>query len=271
MPMMTDNAHARLKLIRGVVRYYFENRYMKYFLAAFLLLTQMTLSHAADAAKADDYSQMRQNLAKVMANVKPDSIKPSPIEGLYEVVYGAQIYYATKDGSYLVQGDILDVNGQSNVTELHRTGARLSAINKVSEDKMIIFAPQKVKHTVTVFTDIDCGYCRKLHSEIDTYLKEGIRVRYLSMPRAGLNSPSYTKAVAVWCAKDRKDALTRAKKDEAVEQKTCDNPVKEEMQLAQEVGVSGTPTIITDTGRLLPGYVPAAHLAQMLEEDSKRN
>jgi len=244
---------------------------MKYFLAAILLLTQMTLSHAADAAKADEYSQMRQNLAKVMTAAKPDSIKPSPIEGLYEVVYGAQIFYATKDGSYLVQGDILDVNGQSNITEQRRTGARLSTINKVSEDKMIIFAPKKVRHTITVFTDIDCGYCRKMHNEIDTYLKEGIRVRYLSMPRAGLDSPSYTKAVAVWCAKDRKDALTRAKKDEAVEPKTCDNPVKEEMQLAQEVGVSGTPTIITDTGRLLPGYVPAAHLAQMLEEDSKRN
>ena len=247
---------------------------MKYLLAAVLLLTQLTLSHAADAVKPDDYALMRQNLAKVMAVAKPDSIKPSPIEGLYEVVYGAQIFYATKDGRYLVQGDILDVNGQSNLTEHRRTGVRLSAINKVSDDKMIIFtpqAPQKVKHTITVFTDIDCGYCRKMHSEIDTYLNEGIRVRYMSFPRTGLNTPSYYKAVAVWCAKDRKDALTRAKKDEAVEQKTCDNPVKEEMQLGEQVGVSGTPTIITDTGRLLPGYVPAAHLAQILDEDSKRN
>lgn len=247
---------------------------MKYLLAALLFLSQLTLSHAADAAKADDYAVMRENLAKIMTAAKPDSIKPSPIEGLYEVIYGAQIFYATKDGRYLVQGDILDVNGQSNLTEQRRTGARLSAINKVSEDKMIIFAPQapqKVKHTITVFTDIDCGYCRKLHSEIDTYLKEGIRVRYLSFPRSGLNTPSYYKAVAVWCAKDRKDALTRAKKDEPIEQKTCDNPVKEEMQLGQDVGVSGTPTMITDTGRLLPGYVPAAHLAQMMDEDSKRN
>jgi len=271
IPAMTDNAQVRLKLIRGLIRYYFENRYMKYLLAAFLLLTQITLSHAADAAKTDDYALMRLNLAKVMASVKPDSITPSPIEGLYEVVYGAQIFYATKDGRYLVQGDVLDVNGETNLTEQRRTGVRLSAINKVGEDKMIIFAPKKVKHTVTVFTDIDCGYCRKLHSEIDTYLKEGIRVRYLSMPRTGVNTPSYYKAVSVWCAKDRKDALTRAKKEEQVEQKTCDNPVKEEMQLAQDFGVSGTPTMITDTGRILPGYVPAARLAQMLEADSKHN
>lgn len=243
---------------------------MKYLLAALLFLTQLTPSLAADTAKADDYAQMRLNLAKIMA-AKPDSITPSPIAGLYEVVYGAGIYYASKDGRYVVKGDILDVEKKNNITEQRRTGTRLSAINKVSEDKMIIFAPKKVRHTITVFTDIDCGYCRKLHNEIDTYLKEGIRVRYLSMPRSGLNTPSYYKAVAVWCAKDRKDALTRAKKDEQVEQKSCDNPVEEEMNLAEEVGVSGTPTIITESGRMLPGYVPAPHLAQILDEDGKRN
>ena len=247
---------------------------MKYLLATVLLMTQLTLGHAADAVKPDDYAVMRQNLAKIMTSAKPDSIKPSPIEGLYEVIYGAQIFYATKDGRYLVHGDILDVNGQSNLTEHRRTSVRLSAINKVSEDKMIIVAPkapQKVKHTITVFTDIDCGYCRKLHSEINTYLNEGIRVRYMSYPRTGLNTPSYYKAVAVWCAQDRKAALTRATQDEPVEQKTCANPVKEEMQLGEEVGVTGTPTIITDTGQLLPGYVPAPRLAQILDQESKRN
>ncbi len=247
---------------------------MKFFLVVSLLLTQIAVSHAADAAKTDDYTLMRQNLAKIMTVAQPDSIKPSPIDGLYEVVYGAQIFYATKDGRYLVQGDILDVNGQRNLTEQRRSATRLAAIDKVSEDKMIIFspqAPQKVKHTITVFTDIDCGYCRKMHSEIGSYLKQGIRVRYMSYPRTGVDTPSYFKAVSVWCAKDRKDALTRAKQDEPIETKTCKNPVKEEMQLGEEVGVSGTPTIITDTGRLLPGYVPAIHLAQILDQEIKRN
>lgn len=244
---------------------------MKYLLATVLFMTQLSLAHAADSAKVDDYAAMRQNLAKVMAVVAPDSIKPAPIEGLYEVVYGSQIFYATKDGAFIVQGDILDVNAQSNLTEKRRTGARLATINKLGEDKMIIFAPQKVKHTITVFTDIDCGYCRKLHNEMDSYLKEGIRVRYLSMPRAGLNTPSYDKAVSVWCAKDRNAALTRAKNNETLEQKTCKNPVQEEMELAEELGISGTPTIITESGRLLPGYLPAGQLAQILDEDSKRN
>ena len=240
---------------------------MNYLLASFLLLTQVTLSHAADAAKPDDFPAMRKMLATMAPGTTPDSIKPAPIAGLYEVVYGTEIIYATEDGRYMIHGDILDVPAHTNITEDRRTGGRLKAINKISENKMIIFAPAKVKHTITVFTDIDCGYCRKLHSEIDSYLKEGIRVRYLSFPRTGLDTPSYYKAVSVWCAKDRKAALTSAKKDEPVEQKTCDNPVKQEMALGEQVGVSGTPTIITESGHLLPGYMPAAQLAQMLAEE----
>ena len=241
---------------------------MNYILAALLLLTQVSVSYAGSTA-ADDFTAMRASLAKMVPDAKPDSIKPGPIAGLYEVVYGAQVFYATKDGRYIVHGDILDVPAQHNLTEDRRATVRLAAINKVGEDKMIIFAPQKVKHTVTVFTDIDCGYCRKLHSEIDTYLKEGIRVRYMSFPRSGINTPSYYKAVSVWCAKDRKAALTQAKKDEPVEQKTCANPVKEEYELGEEVGVSGTPSIVTESGRLLPGYVPAPRLAQMLNDEKK--
>jgi thiol:disulfide interchange protein DsbC len=244
---------------------------MKYFIVLFLLLTQTTSGYAADTALPDDFPELRQMLAKMVPNSKPDSITPTPAGGLYEVVYGTQIFYATKDGRYMINGDIIDVPAHSNITEGRRSGVRMNAFNKVSEEKMIIFAPAKVKHTITVFTDIDCGYCRKLHSEIDSYLKEGIRVRYLSFPRSGVDTPSYNKTVSVWCAKDRKAALTRAKMDEPVEQKTCDNPVKMEMDLGEQMGVEGTPTMITDTGRLLAGYVPAARLAQMLAEDKKNN
>ncbi len=244
---------------------------MKYFIVLLLLLAKTTLGYAADSVLPDDYSQLREMLAKMIPNSKPDSILPAPVTGLFEVVYNSQIFYATKDGRYMFRGDIIDAPAHSNVTETRRTSVRLNAINKVSEDKMIIYAPEKTKHTITVFTDIDCGYCRKFHSEIDSYLKEGIRVRYMSYPRSGVDTPSYYKAVSVWCAKDRKAALTSAQKDEPVEQKTCDNPVKMQMSLGDQVGVEGTPTIITDSGRLLSGYTPAARMAQMLDGDRKND
>ena len=244
---------------------------MKSILTALLLLTQLLLLTPAGAAEPNDFPALRKVLAKMVPDMRPDSIKPAEVPGLYEVVYGPQIFYATQDGKFLLQGDLIDTAAHRNITDERRTGARLSAINKVGEDKMIIFAPQKVRHTITVFTDIDCGYCRKLHSQINDYLHEGIRVRYMFYPRSGLNTPSYYKAVSVWCAKDRNTALTRAKQDQVIEQKTCDNPVQQHMALGEQVGVSGTPTIVTETGRLLPGYVPPARMAQILEEDRKSN
>jgi thiol:disulfide interchange protein DsbC len=129
---------------------------------------------------------------------------------------------------------------------------------------MVIFAPEEYDHTITVFTDIDCGYCRKLHNEIDAFMAEGIRVRYLFYPRAGLGSPSYQKAVSVWCADDRKQALTDAKAGEPLPEKSCENPVADHMALGEAMGVTGTPAILLENGQLVPGYVPAKRMAAIL-------
>jgi thiol:disulfide interchange protein DsbC len=131
---------------------------------------------------------------------------------------------------------------------------------------MIVFKPKATQHVIYVFTDIDCGYCRKLHSEIDQYLKLGIEVRYLFFPRAGKDSDSYFKAVTVWCAKDRNAALTKAKSGENLARKQCDNPIDEHMALAEAMGANGTPMIVTEKGVIMPGYVPAEQLLKMLEE-----
>ena len=123
-------------------------------------------------------------------------------------------------------------------------------------------------YTVTIFTDIDCGYCRKLHSELDQYLAQGITIQYVFFPRAGKDSDSYNKAVSVWCANDRNAALTAAKKDQNVPGKTCDNPVDEHMQLAAEFDVKGTPMIISENGNVYPGYLPAAQLVAALQSET---
>jgi thiol:disulfide interchange protein DsbC len=123
---------------------------------------------------------------------------------------------------------------------------------------------------VSIFTDIDCGYCRKLHSELDSYLAEGIQVQYLFYPRAGKGSESYNKAVSVWCAKDRNAALTAAKKDQKVEAKTCENPIDEHMAIAADFDVKGTPMIVTDKGTIYPGYLPAKQLLEVLKDENKK-
>ena len=176
--------------------------------------------------------------------------------------------YVSNDGKYLLQGSLIDLNTRVDISEERRDGIRLDAINELGEDKMIVFPAKEQKHVITVFTDIDCGYCRKLHAEMDKYNEEGITVRYLMFPRAGVDSPSYKKAVTVWCSKDQLDAMTRAKNGENLPNLTCDNPIQEEYELGQLIGVRGTPAIVMDDGGMLPGYVPAARLAKALEAGS---
>ena len=179
----------------------------KVFKIAALSLFGLTLP----AANADE-TAIRQSMAKSMPTMKIDSVKPSEVKGLYEVIVGANIFYVSEDGKYLLQGRLVDVAARKDLTEEKLSGTRKQAIEKIGQENMIVFKPKIGKYTVTVFTDIDCGYCRKLHSEIDQYLAQGITIQYLFFPRAGKDSDSYNKAVSVWCAKDRNAALTACKK-----------------------------------------------------------
>jgi len=214
-----------------------------------------------------DENAIRQALTKSMPSVKVGSVKPSEISGLYEVTVGGNIFYVSDDGKYLVQGHLVDVAARVDLTEEKLSGVRKQAIEKLGLDKMIVFKPKESKYTVSIFTDIDCGYCRKLHSEIDQYMAEGITIQYLFFPRAGKGSDSYHKAVSVWCADDRKAALTAAKKGDTPPAKTCTNPIDEHMQLAEDFEVKGTPMMVTEKGNIFPGYLPAKQLAEALADE----
>lgn len=229
---------------------------------AALSLFGLTLS----VAQADEEA-IKQALTKSMPSIKIGSIKTTEITGLYEVTVGGNIFYVSGDGKYLLQGHLVDVAARKDLTEEKLSSARKQAIANIGVDKMIVFKPKISKYTVTIFTDIDCGYCRKLHSEIDQYMAEGITIQYLFFPRAGKGSDSYHKAVSVWCADDRKAALTAAKKGETPPAKTCDNPVDEHMQLGEDFEVKGTPMMVTEKGNIFPGYLPAKQLAEALADE----
>jgi len=229
-----------------------------------LLLTLSAPVHA------DDLTGIRNTLSAAIPDAKPDAITPSAIPGLYEIVYGTDVFYMTKDGRYMLQGDVIDMDQRRNATEAKRSEVRLKEISAIAEDNMIVFAPKETRHTLTVFTDIDCDYCRKMHSEMAELNGYGIKVRYLAFPRAGLDSPSYDKAVTVWCSKDRNQAMSSAKSGEDLKKKTCDNPVKQHMALAKKLNVKGTPTLILEDGQIIPGFVPADRLIKLLDENKDK-
>jgi thiol:disulfide interchange protein DsbC len=240
------------------------NRLYGMILASSLVLL---IAPLADADEAQDMAVVRAKLEQLMPQAKPDSIAPSVLPGMYEAIYGPQILYVSKDGRYMFEGDLYDLQQRVNLTENKRQAGRVKVLNDIDVSTMIVFAPEHPKYTISAFTDIDCGYCRKLHSQIAEYNKLGIAVRYLAFPRAGVDSPSYDKAVSVWCSKDRKTALTLAKQGKTPEKKTCDNPVKMHMAAAKEVGVSGTPTLVLDDGKVIPGYVEPARLLKILDQE----
>ncbi len=215
-----------------------------------------------------DKNALKKILTERMPSLKIEEINPSPIKGVYEVMAGANIYYVSEDGRYFIQGRMFDLVEKKDLTEEKLAVAKAILINAVSKDDMIIFKAPIQKYVINVFTDIDCGYCRKLHSEIDQYLAEGITVQYLFFPRAGKDSGAYKKAVSVWCADDRNAALTAAKSNtNPPAEKTCKNPVDAHMALGDELDVRGTPMIITPKGTVFPGYMPAKALAEALSKE----
>jgi thiol:disulfide interchange protein DsbC len=222
-----------------------------------LLLAVCALPAAVLAADDAKLEAARAKISGLFAEINPEHINPSPIPGWYTIRRGAIIAYVSDDGRYLLQGDLIDLDEQVNLSENERDEARLEMMASVKDEDSIIFSPKEVKHRVSIFTDIDCGYCRRLHGQIDEYLAEGIEVRYLLYPRNGPRSPSWVKAEEVWCAKDRNTALTLAKQDKAFESRSCDSPVvSEHYALGQDIGLRGTPAIVLEDGRLVSGYLP---------------
>lgn len=234
-----------------------------------LLLLLVVGQVQAEAASAEVQDRIKNSLTVLLPNVMPDSINKTPLENVYEVVFGPRLVYMTGDGKYLMQGSIIDLETRENLTEPRLLEAKAAAIRKVGEGNMVIYSPPPgvaMKHRVNVFTDIDCGYCRKLHSEMADYNKAGIEIRYLFFPRAGKGSPSYEKAVQVWCADDRLAAMDTAKAGKDVNAPvSCDNPVDDHLVLGTLIGVSGTPAMVLEDGQLVPGYVPADRLLTVLD------
>lgn len=219
----------------------------------------------AFAAEAEDIANIKQRLSKIAPQDEPDSIKPTVVNGLYEVIFGSEIFYLSADGRYVLQGALVDLETNKNLTDVAQSEIRAQLMTKLDESEMIVFSPAKPRHTLTVFTDIDCGYCRKLHTEMDQLNSYGIKVRYMLYPRSGLNTPSHQKAINVWCAKDQQSAMTNAKAGKSVPEANCDNPIESQLMLGQQMGVTGTPALLLDDGTVVPGYRPAKELAELLD------
>jgi thiol:disulfide interchange protein DsbC len=227
-------------------------------------------ANAKPAAPVVIPADVRARIVAKLPGAQASDVAASPIPGVYEVTMGGVIAYVSADGKYLLSGNVYDLDTQVNLTASRRNSARAKALAAASESNMIVFGPANAKMTVTVFTDIDCGFCRKFHSQIAEVNKAGVRVRYMFFPRTGPGTESWTKAEQVWCATDRREAMTRAKKGDTVKATSCgDAAVKSQYELGSDLGVEGTPAIFTQNGDYVGGYLAPIELVQAIQESLK--
>lgn len=239
-----------------------------------LILTLSLAGVACSALAADDATEavVRKAVQGLAPGVQVDKIEQSPLPGFYQVIASGQMVYVSADGKYLLNGDLLDLTSKKNISEKAWADFRKVQLAKVPQSQRIVFAPANPKYHVTVFTDVNCGYCRALHEHMADFNKAGIAVEYVAWPREGVTSTSgqptqtYTEMVSVWCAADPKMAFTQAKQGKAPKAATCTNPVKDEFDLGVKLGVTGTPTIVADDGRVVGGYVTPEQLIKLLDK-----
>ena len=237
-----------------------------------LLAAATVLLFAANSFAADEDPKLeavRAKLSEMFGSIDAQDVTASPIEGWYTIQKGSIIAYVSDDARYLLQGDLIDLDTQVNLSEQSRAVARRELVSTLSDDEAIMFSPAEVKHTVTVFTDVDCTYCRKLHSEIDGYLDLGIEVRYVLYPRNGPASKAWTTSEEVWCASDRGSALTAAKLGREFQTTKCDTGVvAQHYSLGRDIGLTGTPAIVLEDGTLIGGYMSPEALNMRIASSS---
>ncbi len=233
----------------------------RWLLALLLTVVGVTATAAGAVDKAQE-EKLRKALEIPGTGISISEVRASAMPGIFEIeLVDGTILHSSADGAFFIVGDLYSVdstNGLTNLSEMRRDGQRLARLEEVAAKDMIVFpAEGEVRSHITVFTDVTCYYCRKLHQEVPELNKRGVEVRYLAYPRQGIGTDGYKKLVTAWCSEDRQDVLTRLKTDKSVADKSCpDNPVSAQFQLGKDVGVRGTPAIVTPDGKLIPGYKP---------------
>ncbi|MEL7186667.1 MAG: DsbC family protein [Pseudomonadota bacterium] len=230
-------------------------------------ITAVAALALSQSSLADEtLAEVQAKVDEMFPNLEGEQIAHAPIDGWVTIMKGSIIAYMSVDGQYLMQGDLIDLDNNVNLSEASRNQSRKALMASVGDDEVIAFTPEHVRHSVTIFTDVDCTYCRRLHNQIDGYMAKGIEVRYILYPRNGPASRSWSTSEDVWCASDRNGALTAAKLDRSFDTHKCDaSEITRHYGLGQDVGLTGTPAIVMPDGQLLSGWLSPDDLSMALD------
>ncbi len=214
----------------------------------------------------DDEASIRKILAERMPNApKIDAVRPSPMPGLWEVVIGNEVRYTDPTGSFLLEGELIDLKGKKNLTE-----ERVNQLNRIDFATLpfkdaVVWKNGTGKRRIAVFADPNCGFCKRF--EVSLQELKDVTVYTFLLPILGGDSPEKTRAI--WCAKDRSGAwLGWMLKGEQPPKPgaTCDDSaIERNLALSRKIHVNGTPAILLEDGNRIPGAVGAVELEKRLQ------
>lgn len=234
------------------------------FLVMLLALASFETGAGAPAAEEQDIARLKEKYASA------DEIRVTPIAGLYELRFGYRLAYVDASGrfGFLGSGDLEDMSTGENLSGQRRAAARRKLMASLDEWDTLDFLPDDTVHQLLVFTDVDCGYCRRMHQQMAEYHRLGIGVRYAAYPRSGPDTGAWAIMRSIWCSDNRHEAMTLAKTGNFVTERQCDSmSVERHYELGRQIGLAGTPALLTPDGQLIPGYVPPGRLAAILGEE----
>ena len=200
--------------------------------------------------------------------LKVVSVAETPLQGIYEVVIsGKQIIYTDAKGDYMLVGDLIDVNTRESLTDERAAELNTIDFNTLPLDKAIKEVRGNGKLKVVVFSDPDCPFCKRLEHEFAKMTD--VTIYSFMMPIASLHPDAARKAETIWCQANPTEAWTQWMREGKLPAtaKTCDNPVAETTSLGEQLGFSGTPTLVFPNGRTQSGFSPMPQLQEMIEKN----
>lgn len=227
------------------------------------LIAASVIALATHSALADDAAQIMDRLKATYPNTRIQEVRPSTLPGLFEVVMGDNIAYTDATGRYFIFGHLFDMKEQVDMTAQRKLDTKKAEFPAAFLANAIKVVKGDGSRKLAVFSDPDCPYCKRLEGELAKL--DNVTVYTFLYPLESLHPEAKTKAVSVWCARDRGKAWTDLMlTGQAPKLVACTNPLNDNLVLGSRLGVVGTPTLIAADGRVLPGAAPAAKIDQWL-------
>jgi thiol:disulfide interchange protein DsbC len=216
-------------------------------------------------------TEIRKSLTENLPETKIGEITKLPYSGLYQVIVnGTNIIYTDENGKVGIFGTMLDLKNKIDLTQLEKDKVMAQEFPKLPFDKAIVRIKGNGTGKLALFADPECPYCKGFENELEHV--NNVTIYTFLLPLSDIHPGALRKSQLIWCSKDRakawEDMLLHEKEPEGSNTK-CDNPIKEIADFAAKQSITGTPSILFNSGKMLFGNQPYEMITKLLDESKQ--